>query len=33
MIKTCWKGDPTHRKTMSEVVAILEAEMSTPKLN
>lgn len=29
MIKGCWKGDPTRRKSMSEVVAILEAEVKT----
>ena len=27
MIEGCWKGDPSRRKTMSEVVATLEAEV------
>ena len=26
VIKGCWKGDPVRRKTMAEVVTILEAE-------
>jgi len=26
MIKGCWKGDPAKRKTIPEVVTILEAE-------
>jgi len=25
-MKGCWKADPAQRKTMSEVVAIIEAE-------
>ena len=28
MIKGCWKGDPARRKTISEVVSILEAEVN-----
>ena len=26
MIKGCWKGDPAQRRTIDEVVAILEVE-------
>ena len=29
MIEGCWKSDPAGRKTMSEVVTILEAEVNT----
>ena len=31
MIKGCWKGDSAQRKTMTEVVAILEAETRTQR--
>jgi len=27
MINRCWKGDPAQRKTMAEVVTVLEAEV------
>lgn len=30
-IKGCWKGNPTKRKTMAEVVAILEAEVNAQR--
>ena len=29
MIEGCWKNDPAKRKTMTEVVTILEAELNT----
>jgi len=28
MIKGCWKGDPAKRKTITEVVTILEVEVT-----
>jgi len=31
IIKRCWKGDPTQRATMVEVVTILEAETKAHK--
>ena len=31
MIEGCWKGDPVKRKEITEVVAILEAEVNTHK--
>ena len=31
LIKGCWKGDPVQRKTIAEVVGILEAEMDSAK--
>ena len=31
MIKGCWKGDPAQRKTMTEVVAVLEAEVKSKR--
>lgn len=31
MIKSCWKGDPVQRKTMTEVVAVLETEAGAHK--
>ena len=27
VIKGCWKNKPVHRKTMAEVVTVLEAEL------
>jgi len=29
MIEGCWKSDPAQRKTITEVVTILEAEINT----
>jgi len=31
LIKGCWKGDPARRKTIAEVVSILEAELNKLK--
>jgi len=31
-IASCWKSDPAKRKTMDEVVTILEAELNAPKV-
>ena len=31
MIKRCWKGDPTRRITMAEVVTVLETEAKARK--
>lgn len=31
MIKGCWEGNPARRKTIAEVVAILEAELNKVK--
>jgi hypothetical protein len=31
MIEGCWEGDPSQRKTITEAVAILEAEVNTRK--
>jgi len=31
VIKGCWKGNPAQRKTMAEVVAVLEAEVGAHK--
>ena len=28
MIEGCWEDDPAQRKTMSEVIAILEAQVN-----
>ena len=30
-IQGCWKGDPTQRKTIAEVVAVLGAELNRAK--
>lgn len=31
VIKGCWKNKPVHRKTMAEVVTVLEAELNARK--
>ena len=31
LIKGCWEGDPARRKTISEVVTVLEAELLKAK--
>ena len=31
VIKGCWKANPTQRKTIAEVVAVLEAEVNAHK--
>ena len=31
VIKGCWKSNPTQRKTMAEIVTVLEAEVSAHK--
>ena len=31
MIRGCWKADPARRKTITEVVSILEAEVGAHK--
>jgi len=31
LIKGCWKSDPARRKTIAEVVDVIEAELSKAK--
>jgi len=31
LIKGCWKDDPAQRKTIAEVVGVLEAELNKEK--